>query len=99
TDIAEAVHVLTNLLDTLVTYDMEQAEIVPALAERWEHSPDGLTWTFHLRKGVLFHDGTPCNAAAVKTSLDRLIVDDHPLAFDKARPYQSAYNMIRAVEA
>jgi peptide/nickel transport system substrate-binding protein len=97
TDIAEATHVITNIFDTLVTYDEETTEIVPALAERWELSADGLTWTFHLRTGVTFHDGTLCNATAVKTSLDRLIRADHPLLFDKARPYQSAYEMIRDV--
>ena len=40
-------------------------EIEPALATRWEQSPDGLTWTFSLRRGVRFHDGTPFNADAV----------------------------------
>src|SRR5262245_38415875 len=99
TDIAEAVHVMTNLFDTLVTYHDETTEIVPALADRWEHTEDGLTWTFHLRPGVTFHDGVPCDSEAVKTSLERLILTEHPLVFDKARPYQSAYNMIRAVEA
>jgi peptide/nickel transport system substrate-binding protein len=98
TDIAEAVHVLSNILDTLVTYHDEKTEIVPGLAEKWEHSEDGLTWTFHLRPGVTFHDGTPLTSDAVKISLDRLIVADHPLAFDKVRPYQSAYNMIDGVE-
>ena len=99
TDIAEAVHVITNLFDTLVTYHDETTEIVPSLAERWETSEDGLTWTFHLREGVLFHDGTPCNASAVKISLDRLIQPQHELVYDKARPYQASYNMIAAVEA
>jgi peptide/nickel transport system substrate-binding protein len=99
TDIAEAVHVITNLFDTLVTYHDETTEIVPSLAERWETSDDGLTWNFHLRKGVLFHDGTPCDAAAVKISLDRLIQPEHELVYDKARPYQASYNMIAAVEA
>lgn len=98
TDIAEAVHVITNLFDTLVTYDDQTTEIVPALAERWETSSDGRTWTFHLRPGVLFHDGTPCDAQAVKTSLERLLAPDHPLVFDKARPYQAAYQMIAAIE-
>lgn len=98
TDIAEAVHIITNLFDTLVTYDDQTTEIVPALAQRWEVSPDGRTWTFHLRPGVLFHDGTPCNAEAVKTSLERLLLPDHPLLFDKARPYQSAYQMIAAID-
>ena len=99
TDIAEAVHVITNLFDTLVTYDDTTTELVPALAERWETSADGLTWTFHLREGVLFHDGTRCNAEAVKISLDRLIQAEHPLAYDTARPYQASYNMLAAVEA
>jgi peptide/nickel transport system substrate-binding protein len=98
TDIAEAVHVLTNVFDTLVTYHDETSEIVPALAERWEHSDDGLRWTFHLRPGVVFHDGTPCNAQAVKISLQRLMLDEHPLIFDKVKPYQSAYGMIERVE-
>ena len=42
----------------------------PCLATSWEVSKDGLTWTFHLRQGVKFHDGTPFNAAAVKYSLE-----------------------------
>lgn len=99
TDIAEAVHVITNLFDTLVTYHDTTTEIVPSLAERWETSEDGLTWTFHLRKGVKFHDGTPLNAEAVKISFDRLIQPEHELAYDKARPYQASYNMLAAVEA
>jgi len=99
TDIAEAVHVITNIFETLVTYDDATTELVPALAERWEHSADGLVWTFHLRPGVLFHDGTPLTAEAVRTSLARLIEPEHPLVYDRARPYQSAYAMIRAIEA
>ena len=42
-------------------------------AESWTSTPDGLTWTFKLRKNVLFHDGTPVDAAAVKFSIDRLM--------------------------
>lgn len=98
TDIAEAVHVITNLFDTLVTYDDVTTEMIPALAERWEHSDNGLAWTFHLRPDVVFHDGTACNAAAVRLTLDRLLEDHHPLVFDKARPYQSSYKMIQAIE-
>jgi peptide/nickel transport system substrate-binding protein len=45
---------------------------VPGLAERWEVSPDGLVYTFYLRHDVVFHDGTPFNAQAVKFNLDRI---------------------------
>ena len=44
----------------------------PALAESWDVSPDGLTWIFHLRRGVRFQDGTPFDAAVAKFSLDRI---------------------------
>jgi peptide/nickel transport system substrate-binding protein len=46
-------------------------EFRPGLAEKWEKSADGLTWMFHLRKGVKFHDGGMLNAKAVKDSFDR----------------------------
>src|SRR5215211_2724301 len=42
-------------------------------ADSWSSSPDGLMWTFKLKKGVLFHDLTPVDAAAVKFSIDRLM--------------------------
>src|SRR2546428_12938067 len=42
-------------------------------AESWQTSPDGLLYTFKLRKNVLFHDGTPVDAAAVKFSIDRVM--------------------------
>lgn len=45
--------------------------IKPALATSWEVSADGLNWTFHLRSGVKFHDGTPLNAEAVRFSINR----------------------------
>jgi len=47
------------------------------LAESWEASEDALTWTFHLRKGVTFHDGTPFNAEVVKFSYDRVMNPEH----------------------
>ncbi len=59
-------------LQTLVAFDT-QGKIQPLLATSWETSKDGLTLTFKLRQGVKFHDGTPFNAEAVASSLDRLI--------------------------
>ncbi len=58
-----------NFYDTLVTYD-ENSEITGALAESWEVSEDGMTYTFHLRDGVKFSDGTPLTADAVRQSID-----------------------------
>lgn len=51
----------------------------PGLAESWETSADKLTWTFHLRKGVTFQDGTPFNAEAVKVNYDRVLNKDNAL--------------------
>ncbi|MGQ9583832.1 MAG: ABC transporter substrate-binding protein [Anaerolineae bacterium] len=64
------------LTDSLVCRDPETMEIKPWLATDWETSADGLTWTFHLRKDVKFHDGTPFNAEAVKYNLDRILAPE-----------------------
>jgi peptide/nickel transport system substrate-binding protein len=62
---------LTSVYDTLVYQDLD-GSFVRGLAERWEVSPDGLVYTFHLRQDVVFHDGTPFDAQAVKFNLDRI---------------------------
>jgi len=67
-----------EIFETLVTTPRDSTEIVPGLAESWEASPNGLAWTFKLRKGVRFHDGTPLDAAAVKFTYDRVIDPSHP---------------------
>ena len=59
--------VLYNVFETLVHVGPKGA-LTPLLAERWSGSEDGLTWTFHLRPGVKFQNGKPCDAAAVKFS-------------------------------
>lgn len=59
--------------DGLVQFDpLDPSKIVPDLAESWEVSPDGMAYTFHLFKGVKWHDGQLFTAADVKTSLDRI---------------------------
>jgi len=58
--------------ETLVRLD-EEANPIPGLAESWEISPDGLAYTFHLRKDVRFHDGKPFTARDVEYSLSRVI--------------------------
>jgi peptide/nickel transport system substrate-binding protein len=76
----ESFKVIDNLHENLVAYADTTTAIVPELATRWEISPDGLTYTFHLRPGVRFHDGTPFDAAAVLFSLDRqrVLTPPHP---------------------
>lgn len=64
--------VLENVFDTLVEPD-EKLEMRPALAESWSVSSDQLTWTFHLRKDVTFHDGSPFTADDVVYSYRRII--------------------------
>lgn len=64
-------NMLENVYDTLVMFD-SQMQIVPALAESWETSEDGLTWTFTLRQGVTFHDGSALKASDVAFSLNRI---------------------------
>ena len=74
----ESFKVCDNIYDTLVQYKDESTDLEPALATHWESSEDGLIWTFHLRRGVTFHDGTPFNAEAVLFSLNRQHDETHP---------------------
>ena len=60
------------LFDGLTRFD-PSAKVEPALASRWEISPDGLTYTFHLRQGVTFHDGSRFSAANVVKSWQRAL--------------------------
>jgi peptide/nickel transport system substrate-binding protein len=62
--------VYANLFQGLTLIN-EQGQPYPALAERWEVSPDNLTYTFHLRRGATFHDGRPMTSADVVFTLDR----------------------------
>jgi peptide/nickel transport system substrate-binding protein len=66
--------VFARMLDTLTARD-HNLEIAPHLAESWEMSEDGLTWTFQLRRGVRFHDGTPFNAEAAAFSFNRFVAE------------------------
>jgi ABC-type transport system substrate-binding protein len=69
--------VFTNIFNTLVRWkDTKLSELVPDLAESWSRSEDGLKWTFKLRNGIKFHDGTPFDAEAVKFNLERILDPD-----------------------
>lgn len=83
-DDGESAKVTVQIYDTLVNYKKDSTEIEPGLAEKWDISPDGLTYTFYLKKGVKFHDGTPFNADAVVYNVERQLPpkmkDDMPYA-------------------
>lgn len=66
--------ILANVYEPLVWYRVDEngeGYLAPALATAWKASDDGLEWTFSLREGVSFHDGTPFTSEAVKYSLER----------------------------
>lgn len=67
-----------GVYETLVTLD-ENQEIVGQLADSWEVSEDGLTYTFHLKEGVKFHDGTDFNSDAVIANFNRVLDIENPL--------------------
>lgn len=67
--------VLENVLDTLVTLDPDQ-NVIPSLAESWEVSEDGLTWTFNLRDDVVFSNGRAMTAEDVVYTYTRLLAPE-----------------------
>lgn len=71
--------ILMNIYDGLVSYKSGSLQVEPALAKSWKISHDGRVYTFQLRQGVHFQDGTPFNAQAVKFNFERML--------DKHNPY------------
>jgi peptide/nickel transport system substrate-binding protein len=61
-----------TVADTLITLK-DKKEFAPMLAESWDISDDGTVYTFNLRQDVMFHDGTPFNAEAVKINFERIM--------------------------
>ena len=72
--------VASHVYETLFEL-MPDGSIVPHLAEGYEVSEDGQTWTLQIRQGVTFHDGTPLTAEVVKGSLDRFLDPDNAFTF------------------
>jgi peptide/nickel transport system substrate-binding protein len=100
----ESVEVCEQIYEALLTYNSGEKRIQPGLAESWHMSSDGRQWTFRLRKGVRFHDGTPLDADAVVFSLERQRDPRHRfhtrdrtgLSFVY---WQNVYRNVRRVEA
>lgn len=73
-DISENNWITSQVYETLVRcWNRDGLDTIPILATSWESSEDYKTWTFHLRRGVRFHDGTEFNAEAVRFSFERLL--------------------------
>jgi peptide/nickel transport system substrate-binding protein len=88
TNFDSTIRVTLNICEPLV-WEPEPGKFVPGLAESWEVSPDVKEYTFKLKQGVKFHDGTPFNAEAVKFTLDRVIDPETKAgqAHDQLGPY------------
>jgi peptide/nickel transport system substrate-binding protein len=105
-DAQEGFIATTAIYEGLVKYKSGSTDVEPSLAEKWDVSSDGMQYTFHLKSGVKFHDGTPFNAQAVAFSFDRSINKDNPLYKDAQGdyggfPYIGDYisNVVTKVEA
>src|SRR4051812_1393581 len=94
----ESLEVAEQVFGRLVRFAPGRLEPEPDLATSWSVSADGTVWTFELRPGVRFHDGTAFDAGAVVFSFERQLITDHPAHepdFVSTRNYQN----IRQVKA
>ena len=71
-------------------------KFVPSAAESWQISHDGLLYTFRLRKGIVFHDGTAVDAAAVKFSIDRIM---DPATKSSMRTFYESVHSVETLDA
>src|SRR3954471_16393312 len=90
TDI-NSMRLVRNIYDGLTRFEPGTFNVQPALAESWDVAEDGLTYTFKLRQGVTFHDGTPFNADAVKFAFDRMLDSNHPYYDTGPFPFATFY--------
>ncbi|WP_167510270.1 MULTISPECIES: ABC transporter substrate-binding protein [Leisingera] len=89
---------LRPVYETLTVLDGSHTlKAAPALATSWEASEDASSWTFTLAEGVVFHDGTPCDAEAVKKAVTRLVL--HPAGLAGTWQLEDPESQIVAVDA
>ncbi len=87
---------MSTVYNSLVTFDPHGfPKVIGDLAQSWETSKDGLTWTFKLHQGVKFHDGTDFSSADVKASWDKIVFPPKGVS----SPRRSLYQMIDKIEA
>ena len=90
--------ILMNVYDGLVRYKDGTLEVEPALAKSWDISADGKVYTFTLRSGVTFHDGTAVDADAVKFNFDRMLDENHPYHDTGPFPLSFFFSAIEGVK-
>lgn len=95
----ESAKITNAIYEGLVRYANQSSEIEPSLATNWETSDNGKIWTFHLRKDVLFHDGTSFDAEAVVFSFARQIDRTHAYFNHKAKYARFALEHIEDMQA
>jgi peptide/nickel transport system substrate-binding protein len=87
----ESIRAVTQIFETLIGLKPGTTELVPALATKWEVGPDAKTYTFTLRDGVKFTDGTDFNAEAVCANFDRWYNFKGPLQSSSASYYWQSF--------
>jgi peptide/nickel transport system substrate-binding protein len=87
----ESIRVITQIFETLINLKPGTTELEPGLATEWEISSDAMTYTFSLREGVKFHDGTDFNAEAVCFNFDRWFNFSGPLQSSSASYYYQSF--------
>lgn len=83
--------VIKRMFEGLTAQELGTYKIIPGLAQSWDISKDGLTYTFRLRPNVKFHDGTPLTAEAVKFCFDRQMNDQGPFYATGTYPYVKGF--------
>ncbi|MHA6627452.1 ABC transporter substrate-binding protein [Pseudonocardia sichuanensis] len=90
---------LVNVYEGLVALDQQTGEIVPALAESWTVSPDGLVYDFTLREGVTFSNGEPFTADDVKFSIERVQSDEWTISLKDGMSVVSGVEVVSPTQA
>ena len=90
--------ILMNMYDGLVRYKDGTLEVEPSLATDWTISEDGTVYTFTLRDGVTFHDGSAFDAEAVKFNFDRMLDESHPYSDTGPFPLAFFFSSVQNVD-
>lgn len=95
---SESAEVVEQIFDKLVHFAPGSSKVEPGLAVSWSSESDGRVWTFELRRGVTFHDGTPFDADAVVFSFERQRDPRHPYYRSDFTYWKSYFAHVLSVE-